>query len=65
MSTAQVIVLNGGSSSGKSSIARCLQELLPDPWLTLGADTLVDALPPPCARAATASAASPRTATAR
>ncbi|MFI9363901.1 chloramphenicol phosphotransferase CPT [Kitasatospora sp. NPDC053057] len=41
-----VIVLNGGSSSGKSSIARRLQELLPEPWLHLGADTMVDALPP-------------------
>ncbi|MER7767685.1 chloramphenicol phosphotransferase CPT [Kitasatospora sp. NPDC096140] len=41
-----MIVLNGGSSSGKSSIARCLQELLPEPWLHLGADTMVDALPP-------------------
>ena len=28
----QVIVLNGGSSSGKSGIARCLQAILPDPW---------------------------------
>ncbi|MER5883225.1 chloramphenicol phosphotransferase CPT [Streptomyces sp. NPDC001941] len=43
--TTQVIVLNGGSSSGKSGIARCLQAVLPDPWLTLGTDTLVDALP--------------------
>ncbi|MFI9161633.1 chloramphenicol phosphotransferase CPT [Kitasatospora aureofaciens] len=41
-----VIVLNGGSSSGKSSIARRLQELLPEPWLHLGADTMVSALPP-------------------
>ncbi|HEY9408039.1 MAG TPA: chloramphenicol phosphotransferase CPT [Jiangellaceae bacterium] len=41
----QVIVLNGGSSSGKSGIARCLQEVLPDPWLAFGTDTLVDALP--------------------
>ncbi|MFD8076942.1 chloramphenicol phosphotransferase CPT [Streptomyces sp. NPDC059718] len=41
-----VIVLNGGSSSGKSGIARCLQAvLLPDPWLTFGTDTLVDGLP--------------------
>ena len=40
-----VIVLNGGSSAGKSSIARALQDLLPDPWLTLGADTLVEAMP--------------------
>jgi chloramphenicol 3-O-phosphotransferase len=28
--TTQVIVLNGGSSSGKSGIARCLQAILPD-----------------------------------
>lgn len=41
-----VVVLNGGSSAGKSSIARALQRLLPDPWLTFGVDTLVDALPP-------------------
>jgi chloramphenicol 3-O phosphotransferase len=40
-----VIVLNGGSSSGKSGIARCLQALLPEPWLTLGTDILVDAMP--------------------
>lgn len=45
MST-QVIVLNGGSSSGKSTLARQLQEALPHPWLTLGVDTLVEALPP-------------------
>jgi chloramphenicol 3-O phosphotransferase len=37
----QVIVLNGGSSSGKSGIARCLQAILPDPWLAFGTDTLV------------------------
>jgi len=43
--TAQVIVLNGGSSSGKSGIARCLQAILPDPWLTFGTDTLVEAVP--------------------
>ncbi|MFE6893425.1 chloramphenicol phosphotransferase CPT family protein [Streptomyces sp. NPDC057694] len=40
-----VIVLNGGSSSGKTSIARSLQELLPSLWLTLGTDTFVAALP--------------------
>ena len=41
----QVIVLNGGSSSGKSGIARCLQAVLPDPWLVLGVDMLIQALP--------------------
>jgi chloramphenicol 3-O phosphotransferase len=43
--TIAVIVLNGGSSSGKSGIARCLQAVLPDPWLALGTDTLVQAMP--------------------
>lgn len=41
----QVIILNGGSSSGKSGIARCLQAVLPDPWLSLSVDTFVDAMP--------------------
>lgn len=41
----QVIVLNGASSAGKSSIARALQDILPGFWLTLGTDTLVEALP--------------------
>jgi chloramphenicol 3-O phosphotransferase len=42
----RVIVLNGTSSSGKSSIARCLQCLLPEPWLTIGVDDLISAVPP-------------------
>lgn len=41
----QAIVLNGGSSSGKSGIVRCLQAILPEPWLALGTDTLVAAMP--------------------
>ncbi|GAA3585501.1 hypothetical protein GCM10022419_079340 [Nonomuraea rosea] len=41
----QVIVLNGGSSSGKSGIARCLQAILPDPWLAVGIDTMIQAMP--------------------
>jgi chloramphenicol 3-O phosphotransferase len=40
-----VIVLNGGSSSGKSGIARCLQAVLPDPWLAVGVDMLIQAMP--------------------
>jgi len=39
-------VLNGGSSSGKTGIARCLQAILPQPWISLGVDDLLDALPP-------------------
>jgi chloramphenicol 3-O phosphotransferase len=41
-----VIVLNGASSSGKSSIAFELQGLLPRPFLAFGVDTLVASLPP-------------------
>ena len=41
----EVIVLNGGSSSGKSGIARCLQAVLPDPWLVFGVDSLIQAMP--------------------
>jgi chloramphenicol 3-O phosphotransferase len=40
-----IVVLNGGSSSGKTSIAGCLQELLPEVWLRWSIDDLVDALP--------------------
>ena len=43
--TTRVIVLNGGSSSGKSGIARCLQAILPEPWLSLGVDMLIEATP--------------------
>ncbi|MEW9555059.1 chloramphenicol phosphotransferase CPT [Nonomuraea sp. NPDC050783] len=43
--TTQVIVLNGGSSSGKTGIARCLQAVLPEPWLAFSIDDLVDAMP--------------------
>ncbi|MFF4797002.1 chloramphenicol phosphotransferase CPT [Streptomyces sp. NPDC001351] len=41
----QVIVLNGGSSSGKSGIVRCLQAVLPDPWLVFAIDALVESMP--------------------
>ncbi|AVT28735.1 chloramphenicol phosphotransferase CPT [Plantactinospora sp. BC1] len=44
--TTQVIVLNGGSSSGKSAIARCLKHILPRPWISFGVDDLIDRLPP-------------------
>ncbi|RAG80507.1 chloramphenicol phosphotransferase CPT [Streptacidiphilus pinicola] len=44
--TTQVIVLNGGSSSGKSSIVRALQAVLPDPWLAVAVDDFVGMLPP-------------------
>jgi chloramphenicol 3-O phosphotransferase len=40
----QVIVLNGVSSSGKSTLARELQLTLPGIWLTLGVDTFIGTL---------------------
>ena len=41
----QVIVLNGTSSAGKTSIGRCLQSMLSTPWLLLGIDDLTRAVP--------------------
>lgn len=41
----RVIVLNGTSSSGKSSLGRALQNVLPGTWLLFGIDTLIAALP--------------------
>ncbi|MFC7381651.1 chloramphenicol phosphotransferase CPT [Sphaerisporangium rhizosphaerae] len=43
--TTQVIVLNGGSSAGKSEIVRRLQAVLPRPWLAFGVDSLIEAMP--------------------
>jgi chloramphenicol 3-O phosphotransferase len=40
-----VIVLNGTSSSGKSTLSRALQARLDGPWLGIGIDTVVFALP--------------------
>ncbi len=41
-----VIVLNGASSVGKSTLAVALQDLLPKPFLHVGVDTLLAAMPP-------------------
>ena len=41
----QVIVLNGVSSSGKTTLARSLQAILTAPWLLLGIDDLIRAMP--------------------
>jgi chloramphenicol 3-O phosphotransferase len=43
--TARLIILNGGSSSGKTAIVRALQEVLAQPWLGFSVDDFVDALP--------------------
>ena len=42
MTPPRVLLLNGGSSAGKSSVARELQRLLDGTWLRLGVDTLVE-----------------------
>lgn len=41
----QAIILNGGSSSGKTTIATTLQDILSSPWLRFSIDTLIDAMP--------------------
>jgi chloramphenicol 3-O phosphotransferase len=44
-SRGRVIVLNGTSSAGKSTLTRALQARLEGPWLGVGIDTVVFALP--------------------
>ena len=44
-SRGRVIVLNGTSSAGKSTLMRALQARLDEPWLGVGIDTVVFALP--------------------
>ena len=41
-----VILLNGASSAGKTSLARAIQDLMPETWITLGVDTLSAEMPP-------------------
>lgn len=45
MERGQIILLNGPSSSGKTSIANCLQSILPEPFLYLGLDLALNMLP--------------------
>ena len=45
MSTNTIIYLNGPSSAGKTQLARALQEALPEPYLYLSIDTLIDLMP--------------------
>jgi chloramphenicol 3-O phosphotransferase len=41
----RVIILNGGSSAGKTTLGRGLQSALPETWLLLGIDLLIWTLP--------------------
>lgn len=45
MTPGHVVILNGTSSAGKSSLAKALQAQSPVPYLHLGIDTMVFALP--------------------
>ena len=41
----QIIYLNGPSSSGKTTLAKALQQTLPDPYLHLGIDKIIGFMP--------------------
>ncbi len=45
MTNGTIIFINGTSSSGKTSIVRALQDLLPDPFLEAGLDKFIYCLP--------------------
>lgn len=45
MQPGQIIILNGTSSAGKSTLAKALQTCLSEPYLHLGIDTVIFALP--------------------
>jgi chloramphenicol 3-O phosphotransferase len=40
-----IVLLNGASSAGKTTLAKALQDELPTPYLLIGIDTVVFALP--------------------
>ncbi|WP_226673346.1 chloramphenicol phosphotransferase CPT family protein [Rossellomorea aquimaris] len=40
-----MIILNGGSSSGKTTLAKCLQNSLTGPWMRFSIDDLIGSLP--------------------
>ncbi|MCE8162683.1 MAG: chloramphenicol phosphotransferase [Candidatus Moeniiplasma glomeromycotorum] len=45
MDKPKIILLNGCSSAGKSSLAKALQHLSEEPWLTFAIDTLIGHMP--------------------
>ncbi|WP_406686626.1 chloramphenicol phosphotransferase CPT family protein [Rossellomorea vietnamensis] len=40
-----IIILNGGSSSGKTTLAKCLQHSFSEPWLRFSIDDLIESMP--------------------
>lgn len=45
MTTSTIIYINGPSSAGKTQLGLALQEALPEPYLYLSIDTLIDLMP--------------------
>ena len=45
MSPGKVILLNGSSSAGKTTLAQMLQQVLPEPWQLISLDQFRDGLP--------------------
>ncbi len=45
MAANDIIYLNGPSSAGKTTLSRALQERLPEPYLYLSSDTLIELMP--------------------
>jgi len=41
----KIIFLNGPSSSGKSSVAKELQKILPEPYMHIGIDAVISMMP--------------------
>ncbi|MGY3331006.1 chloramphenicol 3-O-phosphotransferase [Mesorhizobium sp. USDA 4775] len=42
----QIVILNGAPRSGKSSIARAIQESFDGAWMNLGVDSYAQIIPP-------------------
>ena len=40
-----IIILNGTSSAGKTTLSKTLQSMLPEPFLHVGIDTFIDIMP--------------------
>lgn len=45
-SPGRILILNGAPRSGKSSLARAIQQSLPGTWLNIGVDSVAATLPP-------------------
>ena len=46
MANGKLVIINGGSSVGKTSLARALQDIMPECYMLLGIDIFWLALPP-------------------